>query len=254
MKTPTPIVATSILAGLFLASCQSPTPTEAPPSVTEARTAPFPSWTKSTGSRANSRKVKFTSKLIEITRQSNSPDLPSRLSQKKLSSKEFQIFVRKMSQRKGADILTSPTATAFEGQLATIEVTRDFIHPDPAQSSKLIKDKTGVTQFFRARSYDGGKTYRLNVLTEVKEFIRFQKLTNSTEQPIFQTRRLGDTVTLAAGQTILFSGLVSEKQQSVEDKVPFLGSIPLLGRAFTTKSTETLRSELILAVTANRAR
>ncbi len=155
--------------------------------------------------------------------------------------------------------MTSPTATAFEGQVATIEIGNDFAYhapnqPDPNQPSKFLKERIGVTQFFRARSYDGGQTYRLDVLSQAKEFIEFKKLPNGIEQPVFRTRRLGDSITLKRGETILFSGLVTEKEQKIEDRVPFLGSIPLLERAFTTNSTVTLKSELLLAVTAERVR
>jgi type II secretory pathway component GspD/PulD (secretin) len=262
MKTPTSIVATSILASLVLVSCQSNTAQVKPPATLVAKVDPLPSWTKQAGKKGDStssRKVKISSKIIEITREPGSPGLPSGLSQKKLNSAAFQSYLRKISQQKGADLMTSPSVVSFEGQVAKVEIGREFVYPDPVQADplqpiKFLKELTGVTQFYRARSYDGGKTYRLNILTQVKEFIRFQKLPDGTEQPVFKTRRVGETVTIAAGETILFSGLVTDTEQRVEDKVPFLGDIPFLGRAFTKKSTLTFQKELILAVTADRVR
>lgn len=150
--------------------------------------------------------------------------------------------------------MTSPSVVSHEGETATVEITREFVYPDPDETSQIIKDETGVTQFFRARSYDGGKTYRLNVLTQVKEFTGFEKLPNGSDQPVFRTRRVGETVTIVEGETILFSGLVSDQEQQVEDKVPFFGDIPLVGRIFTKKETHALKTELILAVTAERVR
>jgi len=260
MKTPTSIVTTSILAGLLLASCQSNTANVEPPATPVAKVDPLPSWTNQVGKKGkstSSRKVKISSKIIEITREPGSSGLPSGLSQKKLNSAAFQSYLRKVSQQKGADLMTSPTVVSREGQVAKVEVGREFAYPDPVQPdplkpSKFLKEMTGVTQFFRARSYDGGKTYRLQVLAQVKEFIRFQKLPNGSGQPVFKTRRVGDTVTIAEGETILFSGLVTDSEQQIEDKIPFLGDIPLLGRAFTEKSTVTFQTELILAVTAER--
>ena len=155
--------------------------------------------------------------------------------------------------------MTSPSVVSLEGQVAKVEIGREFAYPDPVQAdplqpTKFLKEVTGVTQFFRARSYDGGKTYHLNILAQVKEFIRFQKLSNGTGQPVFKTRRVGETVTIAEGETILLSGLVTDTEQQVEDKVPLLGDLPLLGRAFPKKSTLTFQTELILAVTADRVR
>jgi type II secretory pathway component GspD/PulD (secretin) len=264
MKTPTSIVATSILAGLLLASCQSHTPKIAPPPSVATKVAPLPSWTKQAGkkgTRSNSRKVKFSSKLIEITREPGSPDTHSPAVQKNglnlsgvLTNAGFQIYMRAISQKKGSDIMTSPPVVSYEGETAKVQVARQIVYPNPAKPSESIKDQTGVTQFFRARSRDGGKTYELDVLAQVKELLKFQKLPNGSEQPIFKTRRINNSLRIENGHTAIFSGLVTDSQRSVEDKVPFLGSIPLIGRAFTKKTTETFQTKLILAVTAERIR
>lgn len=264
MKTPTSIVATSILAGLVLASCQSHTPKVTPPPSVSTKVAPLPSWTKQVGkkgTRANSRKVKFSSKLIEITHESGSTDTDFFPGQKDslslagiVDNDGFQILMRSMSQQKGADIMTSPTAISYEGETAKVEITREFVYPNPVEPTKSIKDQTGITQFFRARSRDGGKIYELDVIAQVKELLKFQKLPSGTEQPIFKTRRINSNLSLKNGHTAIFKGLVTDTTQDVEDKVPFLGSIPLIGRAFTRKTTETFQTELILAVTAEQVR
>ena len=258
MKTPTPFIVALILGSFLLASCQSNTTTDVAPTPSPAaKVKPLPSWTKLVGqkaTRANSRQVKFTTKMIEITREPGSEDLPSGLSQKKLSSRAYQSYVRKISQKKGADIMSSPSVVSYEGETAKVGITREFAYPNPRQPSQSMTEETGVTQFFRARSYDGGKTYRLNILAQVKEFTGFQELPSGAEQPVFKTRQIGESVTIANGETILFSGLVTDEEQQIEDRIPFLGAIPLVGRAFSQTKTHTFKSELILAVTADRVR
>lgn len=258
MKTPTSFILTSILGSLLMASCQSNSTAEIkPPPNPVPKVKPAPSWTKLVGkkeTRKNSRKVKISSKLIEIVREPEDANLPAGLSQKTFSDAAFQGYLRELAQTKGTDIMTAPTVVSHEGQTASVAVTREFVYPNPENPDKSVTEETGVSQFFRARSYDGGKTYRLNIFSEVKEFIGFEKSPNGSEQPIFRTRQVGDTVTLARGETIVFSGLVTDQEQKVEDRVPIIGDIPLVGRIFRKNETLILKSELILAVTAEEAR
>ncbi len=54
-------------------------------------------------------------------------------------------------------------------------------------------------------------------------------------QPVFSVREVSTRVTIRDGATIVMGGLTREEVKKVEDKVPILGDIPLLGRAFRSK-------------------
>ena len=45
-------------------------------------------------------------------------------------------------------------------------------------------------------------------------------------------------------------GLIAENVQNVEDKVPILGDIPIIGRLFQSKAENRIKSNLIIFVTA----
>jgi general secretion pathway protein D len=49
---------------------------------------------------------------------------------------------------------------------------------------------------------------------------------------------------------VAVGGLMREDVQNVEDKVPILGDIPLIGRLFQTKAENRIKSNLIIFVTA----
>ena len=57
-------------------------------------------------------------------------------------------------------------------------------------------------------------------------------------QPIFSVREVSTRVTIWDGATIVMGGLTREEVKKVEDKVPILGDIPLLGRAFPVQGRE----------------
>ena len=73
---------------------------------------------------------------------------------------------------------------------------------------------------------------------------------NRIEQPIFATRKVSTAVTIWDGQTVAIGGLIREDVQSVEDTVPFLGDLPVLGRLFKTKADEHFKRNLIIFVSA----
>jgi general secretion pathway protein D len=73
---------------------------------------------------------------------------------------------------------------------------------------------------------------------------------NRIEMPVFSVRSVKTGITIYDGYTVAVGGLMREDVQSVEDKVPILGDLPLVGRLFQTKAQNHIKSNLIIFVTA----
>jgi len=73
---------------------------------------------------------------------------------------------------------------------------------------------------------------------------------NRIEMPIFATRRVTTGLTIYDGYTVAVGGLMREDVQNVEDSVPILGDLPIIGRLFRSKAESRLKSNLIIFVTA----
>jgi len=73
---------------------------------------------------------------------------------------------------------------------------------------------------------------------------------NVINQPIFSTRKVTTNVSIWDGQTVVLGGLIREDVQKVEDKVPFLGDIPFLGRVFRSEVDQHIKRNLVIFVTA----
>lgn len=73
---------------------------------------------------------------------------------------------------------------------------------------------------------------------------------NRIEMPVFSTRRVTTALTIYDGYTVAVGGLMREDVQNVQDKVPILGDLPLIGRLFQSKSENHIKSNLIIFVTA----
>jgi general secretion pathway protein D len=70
--------------------------------------------------------------------------------------------------------------------------------------------------------------------------------------PYLRVRELETNVTVADGNTIAMGGLIYDKLETFKDKVPVLGSIPLLGRLFRSEGERSVKRNLMIFVTASQ--
>ena len=67
--------------------------------------------------------------------------------------------------------------------------------------------------------------------------------------PIFSKKSLQSRVRLIDGETVGMGGLISDVVQLVDDKVPMLGDIPMLGRFFRSEASQKIKSNLVIFCT-----
>ena len=75
-------------------------------------------------------------------------------------------------------------------------------------------------------------------------------LTNNIKQPVFIRRDLTlPAVEVTDGYTLLLGGLLREDIQKIDEKVPIIGDIPILGRAFQGKTEQAIKKNTLIFVT-----
>lgn len=67
--------------------------------------------------------------------------------------------------------------------------------------------------------------------------------------PEFNTRAAKTTVIVPHGTTIMIGGIIRTENRKVNERIPLLADIPLLGAAFQGVSDRQIKSELLLAIT-----
>ena len=67
--------------------------------------------------------------------------------------------------------------------------------------------------------------------------------------PIFTKKALQSRVRLLDGETVGMGGLISDSVQLVDDKVPLLGDIPIMGRLFRSEASQKIKSNLVIFCT-----
>ncbi len=73
---------------------------------------------------------------------------------------------------------------------------------------------------------------------------------NRIEMPVFSIRSVTTQLTIYDGYTVAVGGLMREDVQIIEDKVPILGDLPVIGRLFQSEAENRIKSNLIIFVTA----
>jgi len=67
--------------------------------------------------------------------------------------------------------------------------------------------------------------------------------------PTLSQRQVQTYTRIANNTPFIIGGLVSKENRTTEDKVPFLGDVPLLGELFKQRSTDRLKREVIIVIT-----
>ena len=138
----------------------------------------------------------------------------------------------------------------------------------PTLPTDFKRRNVGVRLVVKPQITADNKTVDLSLFPEVTDFEGFinygspifvanpdgtQSLLSNNEinQPVFNTRRINTKVLVHDGSTVVLGGLIRDDIQNINDKVPILGDIPLLGRLFQSKAVENTKRNLIIFVSAD---
>jgi general secretion pathway protein D len=103
-----------------------------------------------------------------------------------------------------------------------------------------------------------GYTIDLTLVPEVSELVAWHQFGTQSggnsnfnaEQPFFQTRSVTSKMVVWDGETVVLGGLIREELVDFTDKIPVLGDIPLLGKLFQSKGSDSQKKNLMIFVTA----
>jgi len=146
----------------------------------------------------------------------------------------------------GGGSSTSVAITAGTPQDFTVQevgVTLEVTPTVAADDSIALNLKPKVTEFEGFVEY-GGTSIAISGTTTVS-------VPSGFFQPIFSTREVTTDVTVFDGATVVIGGLTREEVKTVDDKVPVLGSIPIIGAAFRSSGKTIQKKSLMVFVTAN---
>ncbi len=93
---------------------------------------------------------------------------------------------------------------------------------------------------------DGKRTIGLNIENiSASNFIEF----TAFNAPITDDNAISVYIDVEDGQQIVVGGIIRQKQKEVENKLPILGDIPLIGRLFKDTETTVENTEIVIIIT-----
>jgi len=174
----------------------------------------------------------------------------------------FLMTLQASIQTGNAKILTDPSLVVQEGQQATVKLTEKVLESVETSVDPLSGERTtvpvladaGLTLAVNVDQVDDNGFISLSVSPTIASPgspIQFNSggLTINTLTPLIRRELTSGLIRLRDGQSLILSGIIQERQQSSETKVPVLGDIPILGALFRSRTNRNDRSEVIILLT-----
>lgn len=162
----------------------------------------------------------------------------------------FEMELASMEENNYAEILARPRLTTLNGNKSELNVTNTVYY----LVSQVSADGYPITDY---RSFNDGISLELTpsvtqegrITLEVSPEIKTAGRSSGDGPRDISTRNLKTVVVLENGETLCLGGLIRKSKSEVRSAVPFLGSIPLLGRLFSYTSEEEEENELAIFIT-----
>ena len=169
----------------------------------------------------------------------------------------FSVVLNFLLANNKARILEDPRITTVSGRTASLRAG------ETVNILTTTGGGTGTVATTQVQSFQTGVTLDITPVVNDGDYITvtLHPTVNSIAAisaagvPNIQTRDTTTTVGLHDGQTIVIAGLIEDVDSRSVQKIPFLGDLPLLGRAlFTYQNVQKTRNELIVTVTPHIVR
>ncbi len=194
---------------------------------------------------------------------------------------QADAFVTALRRRNDAEILSMPSVSTGSGRKAQVQVVEiqtivtglDITSTENTNGKPQIgfnyttePMNFGPVLNFTPTIEKDGHTIGLTVLGHISGFVGYDDpgtfnpgivgergatpATATLPIPRLRLSELSAQVSLLDGQSVLLGGPVVRESKRVKEKVPLLGSIPLLGRLFQSTHVSTVQKHLIVLVKA----
>jgi pilus assembly protein CpaC len=167
------------------------------------------------------------------------------------------VVIKALQNKNLLQILAEPNLIAVNGKESSFLAGGEFPYPvvQPGQGFTAVTiqfREFGVRLKFTPLIMPNGNIH-LRVAPEVSALDFANALTVSGfVVPALSTRKADTELEIQDGQSFVIAGLLDNRLSNVNQKIPGLGDIPVLGSFFKSKNHQKSTSELMVLVTAHR--
>jgi general secretion pathway protein D len=180
-------------------------------------------------------------------------DVGVRVTSGNLNQDRYTAMVEALQTVGKTNLLASPRITALHGKESKILVGSNVPYTtiDTREEDGVIRTfekvtivDVGIKLYVTPLIHEDGFV-TMDIKPEVSSVIGMSE----SGVPIVETSQTETSVMIKDGITIVLSGLIEEKESKTVNKVPILGSIPLLGYLFSNTDRSIEKSELVILLT-----
>jgi len=167
----------------------------------------------------------------------------------------FAAVITALATHSSANLLSTPSILTLDNQEAHILVGREvpfrtgsFTTTGDGSSNPFTtvqREDVGVELTVTPHVYDGDSV-RLEVVQQITSVLPTPVGGSAFADVVTSKRTIETTVLAENNQTIILGGLIQDDITESESRVPFLGSIPILGNLFKSRSTSKTKTNLLV--------
>lgn len=222
------------------------------------------------------------SRLSSVAEVTSDTDQPT-LAQYNLDTGGFSLDfdVNALNQADSRNLLSSPRITTMNGREASIRMVREVYYPDDYTEAETTTTAGGtggndtysyissIPEFSDPKELGiilrvtpdvdiEHRTITMRVNPTVQSFVTWTEYNYtvstspvpvSIRKPVIAARTIDTKITIYDGETIVLGGILKDTIKTINERVPFIGEIPLLGRMFQSIGTESSKVNLLIFLT-----
>jgi pilus assembly protein CpaC len=163
-------------------------------------------------------------------------------------------FIKALENENLLEILAEPNLVASNGKEASFLVGGEFPVPilqgGGNSGAVTVQFKQFGIKLRFTPEVTPNNTIKLHLMQEVSTIDTSNAVVlNGFSIQALSSRQTETNVELGEGQSFIVAGLLSNQEQNQLSKIPWIGSLPILGNLFKTKDDKVQRQELIMMVT-----
>jgi pilus assembly protein CpaC len=167
------------------------------------------------------------------------------------------VLINALEEKGIARSLAEPNLVALSGDTASFLAGGEYPIPVAGTFGQITVDykKYGVGLAFTPTVLSHG-LINLKIEPEVSQIdtTHTVSVTNGVSVPALIVRRASTTIELRDGQSFMIGGLLQTHNQNLIEQLPWLGSVPVLGTLFSSKSYQQNQTDLAIIVTPHVVR
>ena len=183
-------------------------------------------------------------------------DGTNRLLQAVFTASDFNLVLSALQQNHKTKIVNNPTIVTLNNTPAKINIGRET--PIPSYTYNQQTGSFAISGFqYKPIGVILNVTPQVNARGDVKLTVEPEVSQASgtvdfqgASLPVVETRKMSTVVSLRDGYTMGIGGLLQATNRSGYNKVPVLGSVPVLGRLFRSDNKDETQTNLIIFITA----